>query len=106
MKLVDLDPRWMVDAAGNRIGFVFRCPNPKKPWWMSCFAQPTPSRDQWAAFQRIFGEDFSVQGCKEHVGWTIAGDDFATLNVTPSIDGSEGGTWHGYITDGEIINCG
>jgi hypothetical protein len=47
-----------------------------------------------------------VQGCNPEKRWTIAGGidtaDFATMTVTPSLDGSPGGLWHGHITAGEI----
>jgi hypothetical protein len=39
---------------------------------------------------------------KEEVAWRFEGNDFATLTVTPSIDASNSGNWHGFITNGEI----
>jgi hypothetical protein len=48
-----------------------------------------------------------VQGCSQGTNWQIAGGidaaDFATLTVTPSLDGSAGGNWHGHITNGQIV---
>lgn len=35
--------------------------------------------------------------------WTLHGDeDFRTLTLTPSVDASKAGHWHGFITNGEI----
>jgi hypothetical protein len=44
--------------------------------------------------------------CKEGVVWKIADGiesaSFETLTVHPSIDGSAGGLWHGFIKNGDI----
>lgn len=66
-------------------------------------------------FADLFGGDdearemgrHGVQGCKQGTHWAIAGGienaAFETLTVTPSLDGSPGGNWHGFITNGEIV---
>jgi hypothetical protein len=100
MKLLDLDPKWIMKD-GRRVGFTFVSPADPK-WRQSCFAIPSPStRDQW----ELFDTDH-VQSCKPGIAWSIAGGieaaDFATLTVMPSIDGSAGGLWHGFITSGEM----
>jgi hypothetical protein len=50
-----------------------------------------------------------VQPCNPDAHWQVAGGleaaDFATLTVTPSLDGSAAGNWHGFITNGEIVNA-
>lgn len=117
MKLNDLNPRW-VEKDGKRIGFTFISPVQKlradgtknpKPYIQSCFEPPTPShKEQRLAFDAMFGEDaFLVQGCNPQHNWTIVGGikdaTFETMTVTPSLDGSAGGNWHGNITNGEIV---
>ena len=113
MKLTELDPRWVIKD-GRRIGFVFRSPT-RQTCWQSCFEAAPPRREQWALFADLFHLDDEdrtdgspdVQGCKEGTRWTIEGGieaaDFATLTVKPSLDGSPGGLWHGFITNGEIV---
>ncbi len=105
MRLVDLDPRWLV-RDGRRIGFTFRSPTGNE-FRQSCFVVNVPTREQWDLFEQIHGEDWKVQGCKAECAWSIAGGidaaSFETLTVTPSIDGSAGGNWHGFITNGEIV---
>ena len=113
MRLVDLDPRWLMKE-GRRIGFMFISPkNPR--FFQSCFFQPTTFRDQCAAFVAARGGDDEdrefgrpdIQPCNANTAWTPVGDiaslDFATLTVTPSLDGSAGGLWHGFITNGQIV---
>lgn len=34
--------------------------------------------------------------------WTRTGEDFSTLTLTPSIDGSKAGHWHGHVTAGAV----
>lgn len=114
MKLTDLDPRWLLKG-DERLGFIFRSPT-RPDQWQSCFQRPTPpSVVQEKLFADALGyeqEDEwdcppNVQGCNPDAHWTItpATDtaDFASLSVTPSLDGSAGGNWHGFITNGQIV---
>lgn len=115
-RLVDLDPRWLC-RDGRRVGLIFRTPQAQRPqsgrWYQTCFFERTSFAAQreavWAAAddlkregQQHFGD---WQSCNEAMAWEIAGDlaaaAFETLTITPSIDGSRGGLWHGFITDGE-----
>lgn len=104
MKLLELNPVW-IEKDGKRIGFTFISPaNPQ--YRQSCFIKTPPSRKQWALFAaQSFKKD--VQGCREGTGWNIEGGidnaDFSTITITPSLDGSAGGLWHGFIRGGEIV---
>ncbi len=108
MRLVELDPRWLL-IDGRRVGFVFKCPLPGEAgWWQSCFVQPTQRSVQRVLFEQMFPEaEHKVQGCKPECAWQITPSidqaDFDTLSVTPSLDGSAGGLWHGFITQGAIV---
>ncbi|WP_158669489.1 hypothetical protein [Bradyrhizobium guangdongense] len=104
-RLIDLDPQWIMKD-GKRVGFTFFSPVQRagmgnSRWRQSCFPEPTSSDEQFA----LLG-DAPVQHCNPSCGWTIAGGienaSFETMTVTPSIDGSAGGLWHGFITNGEI----
>lgn len=115
MKLTDLDPRWLI-VNGTRVGFVFLSPtvkvrtavdHPGTIWRQSCFVANTPRRAQADLFEAMFGEDdYSVQFCDPTCAWKVKGGienaSFETMTVTPSLDGSKGGLWHGFITNGEI----
>jgi hypothetical protein len=116
VRLTELDPQWLNDDAGRRIGFVFLCPtrahNGKCPNYQSCFFSPTPAPVQRAAVERAGldwygGQQSIVQLCKEECGWIssvpVEQATFETMTVSPSIDGSAGGNWHGYITNGQIV---
>lgn len=106
MRLLDLDPVWLLDEAGKRVGFTFRSPTNQR-CRQSCFPAPVPGhRAQWDLFEKHHGDE-EVQGCNPIGSWQIAGGidaaDFATVSVTPSLDGSAGGNWHGFITNGQIV---
>lgn len=104
MKLVDLEPQWL-ERDGWRFGFIFRSPT-NGDWLQSCFTEPTPRREQFALLAAT-GRGTHVQPCNPSAKWTIAGGiasaAFETMTVTPSLDGSAGGLWHGFITNGEIV---
>jgi hypothetical protein len=134
VRLVDLDPRWLLDG-GRRVGFVFRCPlwdrDPKYQWWQTCFFEAGRKHmccdrpecreaDSWDCPHSQMGlakeagvPTDNVQGCKPACAWQVIGPNgqpmppdlasFETLSVTPSLDGSAGGLWHGYVTNGEIV---
>jgi hypothetical protein len=113
MRLVDLDPRWLL-SDGQKAGFIFLSPSGEqhgKHWRQTCFFRPTLFDEQEKMIAAAMadqadedGEFFDFQACESDCGWTAHGElDFATLTVTPSLDGSKGGLWHGFITDGQIV---
>lgn len=110
MRLLDLDPQWIVEN-GRRVGFTFVSPKGtsggKRVERQSCFADPPAIRTQLEMFEQLHGENAIVQPCNPRAKWNIAGGidaaDFASISVTPSLDGSAGGLWHGYITNGQIV---
>lgn len=111
MRLVDLQPAWLLKD-GKRIGFIFLSPthlgNTENPQWQTCFLVPTPNSEQWDAIESYIAMTRQVvQLCTEGATWTctppIEEATFENISVTPSLDGSKGGNWHGYITNGEIV---
>jgi hypothetical protein len=120
MKLIDLSPQWIV-RDGVNVGLTFKCP--------CCFNQNTPSTDLAENTKHdrnrylscgfvhmtiheqfdLFLDPMSDRGivCTP---FNQAGNwkpnqviDFNTLSISPSIDASNSGHWHGFITNGEIV---
>ena len=66
--------------------------------------------EQFNIYEKEFGENWNVVPSKPEATWSIPGSvpidtkaAFITdLTVTPSIDASASGHWHGFITNGEI----
>lgn len=105
MKLTDLDPRWFdaldrSDGLFKRSGFTFLCPHCQTTRLAVTTAKLKWS-DQMDALAKLHPDNHGdiVPG---GFVWTINGDDFNALTVTPSIDCSAAGHWHGFITDGDI----
>lgn len=95
MRLAELNPRWWADSTdgttGRHLGVTFDCPHcPKEhPLRLSvAFSNPIGG-----------GEPYAVP-TKLH--WQRTGEDFETLTLTPSIDASGFGHWHGFIQNGEV----
>ncbi len=101
MKLTDLQPRWL-----NEHMFVFRCPHCRTKW-LSCKSVAMGNREQIdvlrAALLYPTGPHYGAVTTKNETAWNISGRDFETMTVTPSIDASPSGCWHGFIKNGEIV---
>lgn len=99
MKLTDLDPRWYcVGSQENRVGFTFQCPH--------C---PTAAETRLAIAVHLDGTnmdpdpDNPQQFAAGETIWTVTGGSgFDDISLTPSVDASQHGHWHGFITNGEI----
>lgn len=95
MKLTDLEPEWLSPDM-----FIFRNPTGGSDW-LSCKRVPLGFKEQYDLIYPKHKGKIVVQ-TREEFAWTIEGDDFATLTVSPSIDASQSGNWHGFIRNGEI----
>ena len=113
MKLIDLAPKWAVDPdilIGDRavhtpdrrgMGITFACPH--------CVAmRPNAPLERGGVIQFLgvfFKNSIDGQPHTDDVPltrlWLRVGTDFETLSLTPSIDASKSGHWHGFITNGE-----
>lgn len=120
MRLVDLKPRW-IERDGQRIAIMFLCPHcvkdgRAKPIWLSCFFMPVEHiagpDGQYVLFEAELekmgadaaGYDASdVVPCRRDFAWAKTGDDFAAISITPSLDASKSGHWHGHVTGGQIV---
>jgi Family of unknown function (DUF6527) len=122
VRLADLDPRWVVDAdiviggvsrhyeGRTGMGITFACPH--------CVAQLSP---EVQALVAITEAELPREAAITFLGvwfanpidggpatddaeyrWHREGATFDTLTLSPSIDASKSGHWHGFITNGEI----
>lgn len=98
MRLTDLEPRWYAVRVDERHGITFGCPH--------C----AESGQRLAIALHMDGTNFDAdptnpqQFAADENVWTVAsGDSFENLTLTPSVDASKAGHWHGHITNGEIV---
>ena len=98
MKLIDLDPKWLSPDV-----FIFRSPTGNGDL-LTCKRVPMSRKEQYAL---IYEKNPQYKGIpvvmtRDETAWNFSGHDFSTLTVTPSIDASKSGNWHGFIVNGEI----
>lgn len=93
MKLTELNPRWYVlRDGGPRVGFTFDCPH--------CRTQRLGIAVHDEGHRIIAAQE--PQAFPPGTVWQITGGvDFHDISLTPSIDASGFGHWHGFITFGE-----
>lgn len=111
MKLLDLNPRavlWGDDSTRRGMGLSFDCPGCRKVRIVIPYANPQDGRA--AALPTSIPENASPE-LKERVRqqnlrWQRTGDSFENLSLTPSIDASQSGHWHGFVTSGQISGVG
>ncbi len=107
MKLTDLHPQWVYsggegisDKDGNpvpfreKVGISFDCPCGKCPEGFS--------NSVYLSFENPPDGGPPV-GNSPH--WHRQGEDFETISLSPSILRIGGCGWHGYVTNGEIVNA-
>lgn len=99
MKLTDLEPRWVglhnFDAAATyHIGVSFRSPQTGQR--LAVLFRPAIDPAGLAA--KYQWPDFFPDKKK----WDRTGDTFDTLTLSPSLDFSAVGEWHGFIVSGEV----
>ena len=101
MRLIELEPRWLSYGGNPNAVLLFRCPCCRE-MWLTCTAVALATRDQFEILRTQFpGNGGQVVTCKM-LAWQMAGvPDFDSLTVTPSIDASASGHWHGSISNGD-----
>lgn len=110
MRLAELEPRWLINEPDRKL-FIFMCPHCRKRW-LSCKNFVLSVGDQIELFAKALktdadevcsGKHTTVVPMKDAVCWKIEHhESWDTLSVTPSIDASPSGDWHGFITNGAI----
>lgn len=98
MKLADFEPAWLSADV-----FIFKNPTGGDDW-LTCKRIAMPIREQYALIYEKnpqYVAECVVMTAPE-CAWKFEGNDFSTLTVTPGIDASKSGNWHGFITNGEI----
>jgi len=97
VRLTELEPRWI-----HANMFTFRCPHCGETW-LTCKDVAMSMKQQREIIEQAFGDDdYLVAGSRNEYAWTISSRDFATMTVRASIDASNSGHWHGFITNGSI----
>jgi hypothetical protein len=95
MKLTDLNPRWFV--LGNDPvphGLSFDCPHCRQARIAVAFHHKGRELQE-------DGVIHALSPSTKHI-WTLTGSGFTDLSLSPSVDASQAGHWHGFVTNGEV----
>lgn len=118
-KLLEFEPRW-IERQGERIGIAFLCPCCRNAVLTAYWNTPpfiagdsedaqlglvTKLMQNWgpAYVGFINRNGYDIVPCKRGYNWTLTGDNFETMTLTPSIDASAASHWHGSVINGEIV---
>lgn len=118
MRLTSMDPQWL-ERDGKRVGVMFRCPHcltryltvfwVRMPIWGDWLEGPKRYAGQMGyireALDRIIaagGRERAVVPCDPDCQWQWNGQGFDSMTISPSLDASRSGDWHGFITNGAI----
>lgn len=106
MRLTELAPRWLMHEGNPHAALAFKCPHCRDTW-LTCTLVEMTFKQQCAAI--IAGglnekmEAADVVTC-ETLAWSATNvPNFEQLTITPSLDASKSGHWHGHITAGAIV---
>lgn len=99
MRLSELEPRWFVlEEGGPIVGLGFKCPHCMTQRLCILFhhaGAASVSEDQYIRAHHGGAPD-------QHIWDLTAGSTFEDLTLSPSIDASKVGHWHGFIVAGAI----
>ena len=92
IRLTDMEPAWLTTGDGRHgMGVTFNCPHCDGNQSIGVFfANP------------IDGGPPAPPDVDPSPRWQRTGDTFDTLTITPSIDVSRSGHWHGFVTNGNL----
>lgn len=104
MRLVDLEPRWAIDADiviggvtrhyDNRHGMAIS-------FWCPCGCRGTDRETRLGVWFKNPIDGLPPTDDADKL-WGRVGDTFETLTLSPSIDASHLGHWHGFIAGGMV----
>lgn len=104
MKLIDCKPKWIDTANYTSEDGALHFPRyggTKRKGMGLTFEDPQhPSQRLGIYFQNPIDE---LPPALNEKLWHREGDSFETLTITPSIDCSSSGFWHGNIVNGEML---
>jgi hypothetical protein len=101
MKLTELNPRWFSTGPDRRgMGVRFDCPHCGEQRLGVAFANPVDGGDPAHLMPQHDGVGQVQYRCAPE--WQRTGVTFGDLSLSPSIDFSAHGHWHGFIIDGEV----
>lgn len=95
MRLVDLNPSWFaLESGGPVVGLSFECPH--------CRTMRLGIALHHKGSEAMEDEYIMARSPGTKHIWDFSGSDFNDISLSPSVDASEFGHWHGHIKNGEV----
>lgn len=98
MKLTDLDPKFaypfQIASEGTGRVLSFQCPG------KCCEVK---ERSEHTLITVHFANPINPTDVPNPRGWLRTGTDFESISLSPSINVEGAHTWHGFVTNGEVI---
>jgi hypothetical protein len=94
MRLLALDPHWVAHEGRHGQAVSFQCP--------CCIGTPRETR-LVVPFSNPLDGGPPAMDLNDGKLWLRTGDNFLVLSCTPSVDASNSGHWHGFITKGQVL---
>lgn len=102
MKLIDLEPRWFNSSDGELHGFTMLCPHCKET--RLGVNTTVDGAKHMHDYQLLELDDPELHVApKQGRCWNMSGSSFDDITISPSVDASASGHWHGFIRNGQII---
>lgn len=120
MKLADLNPRWFAEEGRRGQGVLFDCPGCRagvcadakdggRPFRLAVAITPLDGgapfpikkmETLFSAIEAAEGEEWTGRVVPPGIVWGRTGETFETLSISPSVDASASGHWHGHVSEG------
>ena len=91
-------PHWVGLGPGHAVGMTFLCPHCRQIRLGIAFDPPIGGE----ILDTIIGPRLTLTHTDMKVWKRSGGETFETICLSPSIDTSEHGHWHGFIVNGEV----
>lgn len=95
MKLTDFSPEWIHQRGKRVVGVRFQCPCCRNTQICILFLNPPDGGPQQPNDDQFVGNNWGNR-------WARSGLTFDDLSLSPSVDASSTGHWHGHLIDGEL----
>lgn len=95
MKLVDLSPEWIHQRHKRVVGVRFSCPHCRETQIQVLFINPPDGGPAQKDDPEFAGNNWGHR-------WARSGLSFDDLSLSPSVDASASGHWHGWVLHGEV----
>lgn len=96
MRLTELNPQWIMQRHKRVVGVRFQCPCCRETQICILFLNPPDGGPSQQNDETFCGNNWGNR-------WARSGLSFEDLTLSPSVDASSTGHWHGHLTNGEVI---